>query len=847
MKTTQIILTLNGGFIDGKDLITLYFKESLKTIPAIKDFHLKNSDDKIILIKKIFRGSNANELCVFTDEEIDIKKEYFMTFGEETKRLVLNDIFLNQKYYDLKIELGAICNKKSTIFRLFAPRASFVKLRIYQNPVRTEDEKIEEYQLSEKKGGIWEVNIKKDLHGKYYTYQLKSVGNDCNPKLEVIDPYAKLVTKADGINIIRKNSSQPFDQTLGRAMIIDFERTNKTVPLKSSSKKIGESIIWETHIRDLTRGINSGIPDDLKGTYLGAAYKGSKYKGYTTGFDHIVELGVNTVHLLPVHEFVTGNEYDYKHKYIGYDDQSEWPEKRYYDWGYGPVYYFSPEGYYASNTNDLSRINEFKDMISEFHKNGIKVVIDVVFNHTFEGSRNSPNIYSFRGIDADYYYRSLPDGTFLDGISCQNEVKTENPMVAKLLLDCLIYWTKEFKIDGFRFDWMSAYDPKHMAEMITKLRKINPDVLLYGELWTLRGLTYKAKSSGTYLDRQHIGLFEKDYKLPAGSIAGFNDYFRDAVKGSGFMREYAGGYIQNTVNEKYYPASETGHKPYELVKKVIKGMVDYKSLENDPTEWQDIESPLNSINYIDCHDGYTLFDKLIISDYCKYVQPGKSTSPKPGLPRSEKNSNVVNFNDESQFDKKESRDNLIKMNNLGAAILLTSQGIPFMHAGQEILRQKINYVKDDATGKYFYIFDSNSNTSSDETNSIKWENKEKNIAVFNYYKGLIKLRKEHPTFRRITKSSVNEGLIFHDEWLPKDGDRCIAYNLIDPKNKLESEKWKNVIILMNPYPEKKSFSIPDGEWAVVVSGNKSGTEVLSKISNTKLEVEGISIVVMYRL
>ncbi len=830
---------LFGGFIDGSRLITAKFTQPLIKMPEISEIQIKDNKENISLIKKIEKGKLHDEVKIILKSDINIKREYFISHNGITKRLIMNKIYSEKKYFDLNCELGAISSKKETTFRLYAPRAEKVKINIYDNPVGQDGEISRLYDLKQMSGGVWELKLKTDLHGKYYTYQIVSVGDDCHPDLEVIDPYAKLVTRGDGINVLRKNDKQKFDQTLGRAMIIDFSRTNRVASLASKDKSIGSSIIWEAHVRDISRGKNSGVPDEIKGTYLGAAKTDSKYKNYSTGIDHLVELGVNTIHLLPVNEYVTGNETDFKHKFIGYKDQGDWPNKRYYDWGYGPIYYFSPEGYYSTNPDNLSRINEMKDMISEFHKKGIKVVFDVVFNHTFEGSRTSPNIYSFRGIDTDHYYRSMADGTFYDGIFCQNEVNTENPMTAKLLLDCLSYWVNEFKVDGFRFDWMSAYDPDNMAKMVKTLRKINPDLLIYGELWTLRGLSYKGKNSGTYLDRQHIGLFEKDYNLPAGSLAGFNDYFRDAVKGSGFMREHAGGYIQNTINEKYYPATENGHKPYELVKKVITGMIDYKSLDTDPYEWYGIRSPLNSINYIDCHDGYTLFDKLIISNYCNFAHPC-------ALPKSSQNPGVVDLNDKNIFKDPDIENSLIKMNNLGAAILLTSQGIPFIHAGQELLRQKINYIKDETGSNGYYIFDDNSNTSSDETNAIRWEDKEKYHKVFEYYTGLIKLRNEHPTFRRTTAESVRDGLKFHNEWLPVDAERCIAYSLTDKNNKLKSEKWKEVIVLMNPYPDKKTFTLPEGNWNVVVNGTGAGTEVLYKIKGGKSDVEGISIMVMYR-
>jgi pullulanase len=835
--------TLFGGFVDGKNLLTIQMNEKIDMLPAPEDFKIITNDNLYIEIIKIQLSGIPNQISLITKKEINIKKEYYVTYKNIKKRLVMNKIYNDKKYYDLEAKLGANYTTSATIFSLFAPRAEKVMVNVYSNPVRTSGEKSEEYYLTEKKGGVWEAKVKGNLEGKYYTYKIVGVGSDCNPGLEIVDPYAKIVTRGDGVSVLRKNEKQPFNQTLGRAMIVNPAKTPPVSTLKGNHHKIQDAIIWEMHIRDLSMGKNSGIPETEKGLFKGAYFKGSKYKNYSTGIDHISELGVNVIQILPITDFVLGNETDYKQKFIEYKDQGNWPEKRYYDWGYGPINYFSPEGWYASNCDDYSRINELKDMISEYHKRGIEVTFDVVFNHTFEGSRAFPNIYVFRGIDADCYYRSQADGSFYDGIGCQNEFNTENPMAGKFIIDCLKYWVIEYKVDGFRFDWLSAMDPETMAKMIKELRKINPDILLYGELWTLRGLSYSGK--GTYVDRQHTGLFEKDHKLPPGSIAGFNDYFRDAVKGSGFMRDYAGGYIQNTINEKYYPDGKNGHLPFELVKKVITGMVDFTPKDQDKNEWINILSPLNSINYIDCHDGYTLYDKLIISEYCQYTEPGRPDSPKKTMPQSETNPNVVDFNDQNQFKDKNIEEKLQRMNKFGAAILLTSQGIPFIHAGQELLRQKVNLIKD-GSGKDLFIFDSNSNTSSDETNAIKWENKVKYHDIFNYYHGLIKIRMEHPTFKRETKASVLKGFKLHDEWLPKNSERCIAYSLNDHDNLLKEEKWKDVIVLMNPYNEPKTFMLPPGEWNIAVNDEKAGIESLGKTKDGSVEVKKISLMVLYR-
>jgi pullulanase/glycogen debranching enzyme len=328
-------MTLFGGFIDGRKLITIRMNEKISDIPQISEIKILTNEDVVYSIAEISKSNDPNEILIKTETEIDIKKEYYALYNNIKKRLVMNKIYQDPKYYDLNAELGSIYKKKSTMFRLFAPRATAVKVNVYDNPVKIENELFKEYVLLEKKGGVWEITVKGDLSGKYYTYKIISVGADCNPELEIVDPYAKIITRGDGVSVIRKNEKQPFDQTLGRAMIIDLGRTEKVSSLLGNLKNIEDAIIWEVHTRDLTMGRESGIPANFKGLFPGVSYQGSKYKNYSTGFDHIIELGPTVVQLLPVSEFVLGNEKDFKNKFIEFDDQGVWPEKRYYDWGYG--------------------------------------------------------------------------------------------------------------------------------------------------------------------------------------------------------------------------------------------------------------------------------------------------------------------------------------------------------------------------------------------------------------------------------------------------------------------------------------------------------------------------------
>jgi len=830
---TTRLPTFSGGFIDGKQEITLHFAEPLSQLPKAAEIEIRDQLNQPVSIEKIAPGSAKNGVTVLLAAPVNLKNEYSATVRGQRIRLIFDKIYTDPAFYQPDVELGAVYTPNATTFRLFAPRATAVKLNLYHQPTLEADEKPASHILAEKSGGIWEVAVAGDLAGKYYTYQIESLAPDCHPELEVVDPYAKLVTRGDGQSLIQKEN---FYQTIGRGMIVDPRQTGQVAPVANPVFRRSEAIIYETHVRDFTRGAHSGVPDHLKGTFSGAAQRGTRFESYQTGIDHLVELGVNVVQLLPLNEFWVQDEHTFKHRFIDYLDENGNPHPReYYNWGYAPINYFSVDGWYASDLNDLSRLRELKALVSALHTAGIRVTVDVVFNHTFEGSRNNFAHWLFRGIDTDHYYRSFPDGIFCDGIYCGNEVNTEHPMVAKYILDCLKYWVMEFDVDGFRFDWLSALDPVTMSRMIRELRALKPEILLYGELWTLRDRSYSGKNNGTYVDRQHVALFERDYELAPGSLAGFNDYFRDAVKGSGFGRDYTGGYIQNVLAENYYHHP----KPHELLKKVIQGMVDFQTLSDDPTEWQGA-TPLNSINYISCHDGFTLYDKLILAAWCQYQEPGP-TAPQPHYPRSATHPQVVDFTDRTQFPDAATESNLQKMDKLGAAILLTSQGIPFVHAGAEFLRQKIKmYPSPDSPTGEMYEFDSNSNTSPDAVNALRWELKAQHFDIFQYYQGLIHLRRAHPTFRRETAESVRTGLKIRDDWTPEAA--CVGYELVD--HQLAGENWKHVIVLINPYPARKIFTIPTGNWQIVVNGEQAGV-TLGTCSGGKVEVAGISMLVLH--
>ena len=566
--------------------------------------------------------------------------------------------------------------------------------------------------LEKSEKGIWFKTVNKNLTEKYYTYSVEGYDESYKPDIEVIDPYARNVTAHNG-----------------RGQIYE----DKTPINDSPHFSFEEAVIYEMHVRDFTVANNSGVSQ--KGKYLGFTEMGTKLSGtdISTGIDHLVELGINTVQLMPIQDF-EHNDSDYF-------------------WGYMPVNFNSPDGWFATKSNDESKVREFKLLVDALHKKGIKVVMDVVYNHTAEGS---PNVrYNFNGLVPNFYYRQHTDGSYWNGSGTGNEIRSEHPMIRRFIIESLKYWVEEYKVDGFRFDLMGLHDMVTMKEIVRTLRQINPDIFIYGEPWTAGDTPINPTVKGTQRGK---------------GFAVFNDHFRDAMKGPWYNLDP--GYLQKGING-------------ENIKKGIIGSI---------SDFAD--SPQEVINYVVCHDGRTLWDHL------------KATL------ENEKNVTI---------------EQLKLMDKLAAVLLFTSQGVPFMHGGQEFLRSKF--------GSH------NSYNQPDSINMIRWELKQKNYDIFEYYKGLIELRKNHPVFKMKSAAEIKKNIEFLDELGFKIPQNCIAYKL---KKGSSNDSWDEVLVLLNPNKSKSKFHIPENSWNVVVNDYQAGLETINTIESKKVEVNPISALVMYR-
>ena len=649
----------------------------------------------------------------------------------------------NEKYnYDG--ELGVIYSKNSSEFKLWAPLAEQVELVLYGKDYNALESNKTIIKMNKENRGVWRARINEDLSGEYYNYLVRNNGKT----YESVDPYAKAVS----ING-------------EKSMVIDMESTNPkgwSNDKKPILNDVTDSIIYEAHIRDLTKDEASGVITELRGKYIGAVLENSKIKGtsITTGVDHLKELGITHIHLLPVFD------------YGSIDERYDSPDN--YNWGYDPQNYNVPEGSYSTNPYEGAvRISEFKEMVYRFHQAGIRVVMDMVYNHTY--NLESPLNLTVSG----YYYRKDKYGCYSNGSGCGNETASERYMFRKYMIDSVLYWAKEYHIDGFRFDLMGLHDLETMRIIRNELNKVDKSIIMYGEGWTCYDTPLNINESAV---KNNICKFD-DLQ-----IAAFSDDARDSIKGSVFLKESL-GFVNGGDNYeesiKYTICASTKHDEIDLSKVVYS-----KSF------WAN--EPYQTITYDSAHDNNTLFDKLRMS--CK----------------------------------DENEEELLKMNKLAAAIVLTSQGISFLHEGEEFAR-----VKENLQGEII----ENSYNSSDYTNELKWLRKQRYIDLFNYYKGLIKLRKEYKAFRMNSNKEIQNNISFMAKGNEFKDEHMVGYFInIEDYN----DSYSKIAVIFNANKYNVEVDLNEGEWNVLVDGEKADSEVQYKIEDSIVNVSARSACILIK-
>lgn len=597
-------------------------------------------------------------------------------------------------------DLELIYSPQSSSFRVWAPTASEVKLLLYDNG--NEGGAYKNTNMNRSDDGTWDLEIKENLKGKFYTFQIR-IGE------KWLDETPGMWVKATGVNG-------------KRAAIIDFSETNPDgwendvhPPLKNYT----DIMLYEVHVRDFSISQTSGMKN--KGKFLAFTERGTKNAaGESTGIDHLKELGITHIHLLPSFDFAS-------------IDETKLNDNK-YNWGYDPVNYNVPEGSYSTDPyNPVTRIKEFKQMVQSLHQSGIRVIMDVVYNHTAAAKDSHLNL-----LVPDYFYRMNADSTWSNASGCGNETASERAMMRKFIIESVVYWASEYHIDGFRFDLMGIHDIETMNEVRAALDKIDPSIFVYGEGWT-------AANSPLSEEKRAVKKNAKQLE----NIAVFSDDIRDALKGSWMHSEIPGfvsGIDSLEESVKFGVVGATQHP-----------QVDYTKLIYSKSSY--VNNPTQIINYVSCHDDMCLVDKL------------NEAKPLDATP-----------------------EELIRFNKLAQTVVFTSQGVPFLYAGEELYRNKKGIH--------------NTYQSPDSINQIDWNFKTINKDIFTYYKNLISLRKNHAAFRIPTQDMLQQHLKFLNFLVPN----TVGFTLTDHVN---GETWKDILVLYNGNRKAVKVSIPMGEWNVV--------------------------------
>jgi pullulanase len=627
-------------------------------------------------------------------------------------------------------DLGAVYSPQATTIKLWAPTAKSVAVALFNNAT---NQTFSSNALSRDTNGIWSVTLKGDLDGKYYLYVIALPGSGSQSMFyHVNDPYARGCSA---------NS--------GRTLLYDPQKTDpegwendKFVSLKNNT----DAVFYEAHVRDFTIAKSSGVSAAHRGKYLGMVEQGAKtQQGEKSGLDHLEELGITHIHLLPVQDFAAGDEKQSA-------DQYTW-----YSWGYDPVLYNSPEGSYASDPNGTARQKEFKRMVQAFHKHHIGVVLDVVYNHT--ASTGSGRYSIFDKIFPHYYYRTDASGRYANATQCGNEFASERPMARKFIVDSIKYWITEYHVDGFRFDLMGIEDRDTMLEVYRTAKQLNPNAIIYGEGWDMERLLPPDKMM-------------TQVNVRGKGIAAFNDGIRDNTKGD-VSNGTAPGFVQGAG------APFGGMERFRLNINAQSTGRGKKGIE--------VYSPNESVTYVSAHDDLCLWDKLQLSA--------------PDVPENLR----------------------IKMDKLAIGIVLTAQGIPFLHSGDEFLRSK-------------RLLSNSYNNNDPDVNPFDWSLKSKHREVFEFYRGMIALRKAHPAFRMTERKAVDAATDFAVN-VPKN---LVAYVL---RNNANGDSWRNILVVDNGTGEQRELGIA-GDWTIVANDRQAGTEQLG-MAKDKVQVAPFSILVAH--
>lgn len=579
----------------------------------------------------------------------------------------------------------------------------------------------------------WEATVKGDLKGKFYTFDIG--------KGETPGVFAKAV----GVNGMR-------------GAIVDMAETNPQ-GWENDQRPVIQSpadlVIYEMHWRDFSIDASSGLKN--KGKFLALTEP--------KAIEHLKSLGVNAVHILPSFDYASVDE-----------TKLDTPQ---YNWGYDPKNYNVPEGSYSTDPyNPVTRIKEFKQMVQALHKAGIRVILDVVYNHTFNIDHSN-----FQLTYPDMYYRKTADGKYSDGSGCGNETASEKPLMREFMLESVKYWIDEYHIDGFRFDLMGVHDIETMQQIRAEVNKIDPSIYIYGEGWSAGSCAYPVDKLAMKANTQQLN-----------GIAAFSDDMRDALRGP-FSDDHKGALLAGI------PGEEESLK-FGIVGGIAHPQVDMTKVNYDKKPWTN--NPTEQISYVSCHDDMCLVDRLKAS--------------------------IPSLTDKN-IPEKERTAELIRIDQLAQTAVFTSQGVPFILSGEEMLRDK--------KGVH------NSYNSPDSINHLDWNNLQRYPQLFAYYKNLIQLRKNHPAFRLATGDKVRQHLEFLPAVDSKDVKQdCLVGFLLKDLQGIDA--WKTIVVIYNFNKEAKEMAIPEGNYTIACCNGTIDETGLGEVSGKEVLVDGQSALILFQ-
>lgn len=579
----------------------------------------------------------------------------------------------------------------------------------------------------------WEATVKGDLKGKFYTFDIG--------KGETPGVFAKAV----GVNGMR-------------GAIVDMAETNPQ-GWENDQRPVIQSpadlVIYEMHWRDFSIDVSSGLKN--KGKFLALTEP--------KAIEHLKSLGVNAVHILPSFDYASVDE-----------TKLDTPQ---YNWGYDPKNYNVPEGSYSTDPyNPVTRIKEFKQMVQALHKAGIRVILDVVYNHTFNIDHSN-----FQLTYPDMYYRKTADGKYSDGSGCGNETASEKPLMREFMLESVKYWIDEYHIDGFRFDLMGVHDIETMQQIRAEVNKIDPSIYIYGEGWSAGSCAYPVDKLAMKANTQQLN-----------GIAAFSDDMRDALRGP-FSDDHKGALLAGI------PGEEESLK-FGIVGGIAHPQVDMTKVNYDKKPWTN--NPTEQISYVSCHDDMCLVDRLKAS--------------------------IPSLTDKN-IPEKERTAELIRIDQLAQTAVFTSQGVPFILSGEEMLRDK--------KGVH------NSYNSPDSINHLDWNNLQRYPQLFAYYKNLIQLRKNHPAFRLATGDKVRQHLEFLPAVNSKDVKQdCLVGFLLKDLQGIDA--WKTIVVIYNFNKEAKEMAIPEGNYTIACCNGTIDEAGLGEVSGKEVLVDGQSALILFQ-